>query len=40
MPLVNGKHFSYDKKGRAAAKKEAAKSDKPLIKGMPKTGKK
>tara|TARA_R110002110_G_scaffold387328_1_gene599151 strand:- start:76 stop:234 length:159 start_codon:yes stop_codon:yes gene_type:complete len=25
MPQVNGKHYSYDKKGKAAAKKAAKK---------------
>ena len=32
MPQVGGKHFSYDKKGYAAAQKEAAKTGKPLKK--------
>jgi hypothetical protein len=34
MPRVGGKEFSYDAKGVAAAKAEAAKTGKPLV--MPK----
>ena len=30
MPRVNGKHFSYDKAGYAAARKEARKKGKTL----------
>ena len=30
MPIVNKKHFSYSKKGVAAAKKEAKRTGKPL----------
>jgi hypothetical protein len=30
MPMVNGKKFSYDKKGMAMAKKEAKKSGKKM----------
>ena len=31
MPRVGSKHFSYGPKGQAAAKKEAAKTGKPVI---------
>jgi hypothetical protein len=31
MPMVNGKEFSYGKKGMAAAKKEAKKSGKKMV---------
>jgi hypothetical protein len=37
MPMVNGKEFSYGKKGMAMAKKEAKKSGKKMVM---KTGKK
>ena len=30
MPKVGNKHFSYDKKGRMQAKKEAKKTGKPV----------
>ena len=42
MPMVNGKEFSYGKKGMAMAKKEAKKSGKKMVmkKGMKKAGKK
>jgi hypothetical protein len=30
MPTVNKKHYSYSKKGVAAAKKEAKRTGKPL----------
>jgi len=38
MPMVNGKEFSYGKKGMAMAKKEAKKSGKKMVmkKGMKK----
>jgi hypothetical protein len=32
MPIVNKKHYSYSKKGVAAAKKEAKRTGKPLRK--------
>ena len=32
MPNVGGKKFGYDKKGRAAASKEAKKTGKPMKK--------
>ena len=32
MPIVNGKKYSYTKKGKAAAKKAAKKSPKMTIK--------
>jgi hypothetical protein len=38
MPMVNGKEFSYGKKGMAMAKKEAKKSGKKMV--MKKTVKK
>ena len=31
MPMVNGKEFSYGKKGMAMAKKEAKKSGKKMV---------
>lgn len=31
MPKVNGKSFGYDAKGKAAAKKEAAKKGKKFV---------
>mgnify|MGYP001181247469 FL=1 len=31
MPNVNGKKFAYTKKGKAAAKKEAAKTNKNVV---------
>jgi len=31
MPMVNGKEFSYSKKGMAMAKKEAKKSGKKMV---------
>jgi hypothetical protein len=42
MPMVNGKEYSYSKKGMAMAKKAAKKSGKKMImkKGMKKMGKK
>jgi hypothetical protein len=42
MPMVNGKEFSYSKKGMAMAKKAAKKSGKKMVmkKGMKKMGKK
>lgn len=30
MPRVGNKHFSYDKAGRDAAKKEATRTGKPM----------
>lgn len=30
MPKVGSKHYSYDSKGRAAAKKESRRSGKPM----------
>ena len=36
MPKVGKKAFPYDKKGMAAAKKEAAKTSKPMKKGSKK----
>ena len=39
MPVVNGKHYSYGKKGMAAAKKAAKRSGMPMKK-MPKAMKK
>ena len=38
MPMVNGKEFSYSKKGMAMAKKAAKKSGKKMV--MKKMGKK
>ena len=38
MPMVNGKEFSYGKKGMAMAKKEAKKSGQKMV--MKKMGKK
>ena len=35
MPMVNGKKYSYGKKGMAAAKKAAKKSGKVGSKGAP-----
>tara|TARA_Y100000022_G_C13006545_1_gene264750 strand:- start:385 stop:492 length:108 start_codon:yes stop_codon:yes gene_type:complete len=32
MPMVNGKKYSYTKKGKAAAKKAAKKSGKKIVK--------
>ena len=32
MPKVNGRHFAYSKKGKAAAKKYAKKSGKKIKK--------
>ena len=32
MPKVGKKHYAYDDKGRAAAKKEARRSGKPVTK--------
>tara|TARA_R100000458_G_C8232555_1_gene213835 strand:- start:117 stop:227 length:111 start_codon:yes stop_codon:yes gene_type:complete len=32
MPVVNGKHYAYTKKGKAAAKKAAKKSPKASMK--------
>ena len=32
MPNVGGKKFAYDKKGKAAAEKEAKKTGKPMTK--------
>ena len=42
MPMVNGKEFSYSKKGMAMAKKAAKKSGKKMVmkKGIKKMGKK
>jgi len=42
MPMVNGKEFSYSKKGMAMAKKEAKKSGKKMVMRKPakKMGKK
>jgi hypothetical protein len=42
MPMVNGKEYSYSKKGMAMAKKAAKKSGKKMVmkKGMKKMGKK
>jgi hypothetical protein len=42
MPMVNGKEYSYSKKGMAMAKKDAKKSGKKMVmkKGMKKMGKK
>ena len=42
MPIVNGKEFSYSKKGMAMANKEANNSGKKMVmkKGMKKMGKK
>ena len=31
MPKVGGKHFSYSKKGKAAAKRHAKKTGKKMI---------
>jgi len=31
MPMVNGKEFAYDKKGKMAAKMEAKKTGKKII---------
>jgi hypothetical protein len=31
MPMVNGKEYSYSKKGMAAAKKAAKKSGKKMV---------
>lgn len=31
MPKVGGKHYSYDKKGVAAARREAKKTGKKLV---------
>lgn len=36
MPRVGGKKFSYTPKGMAAAKKEAAKTGKPMATKPPK----
>ena len=38
MPMVNGKEYSYSKKGMAMAKKAAKKSTKKMV--MKKMGKK
>jgi aminoglycoside phosphotransferase (APT) family kinase protein len=35
MPMVNGKEFSYSKKGMAMAKKEAKKSGKKMVMRKP-----
>ena len=35
MPMVNGKEFSYGKKGMAMAKKEAKKSGKKMVMKKP-----
>ena len=40
MPMVSGKKFSYDKAGKMAAMKEAAKTGKPIKKAVKKTVKK
>jgi hypothetical protein len=42
MPMVNGKEYSYSKKGMAMAKKDAKKSGKKMVmkKGIKKMGKK
>jgi hypothetical protein len=37
MPIVNKKHYSYSKKGVAAAKKEAKRTGKPLRKAKKST---
>tara|TARA_R100001082_G_C4348366_1_gene153346 strand:- start:61 stop:198 length:138 start_codon:yes stop_codon:yes gene_type:complete len=36
MPMVNGKKYSYSKAGKAAAKKEAAKTGKKVQMGSKK----
>ena len=33
MPEVNGKHFSYDRKGRAAARREAKRTGRKMQTG-------
>ena len=37
MPKVGGKHFSYSKKGKAAAKAYAKRTGKRLVKGKKKS---
>ena len=36
MPIVGSKHYSYTPKGKAAARKEAKRTGKPMMKGMKK----
>lgn len=38
MPKVGGKHYGYTPKGREAARKEAAKTGKPMVEKAPKKG--
>ena len=40
MPKVDGKHFSYSKKGKASAKAFAKRTGKRLVKAKKKTARK
>lgn len=40
MPRVGAKHFSYGPKGQAAARKESARTGKPIVRAPKRRGKK